>query len=59
MVSRNLQANYYPMPAAAFLETSQHRMTVLADHPHGVSAPDSGMLEIMLGMLLLWLINLK
>jgi alpha-mannosidase II len=37
-----LQANYYPMPAVAFLEDDDHRLTLLAEQPLGVASLERG-----------------
>jgi hypothetical protein len=44
-----VEANYYPMPTAAFLQDDKTRVTILGDVSHGVTSPKAGQLEIMLG----------
>lgn len=43
-----LQANYYPIPTAAYLEDQNTRLTVLTGSPLGCSSLKEGQIEIML-----------
>lgn len=43
-----LQANYYPIPTAAYLEDKTTRLTVLTGSPLGGSSLKEGQMEIML-----------
>nr|XP_026489734.1 alpha-mannosidase 2 [Vanessa tameamea] len=42
-----LQANFYPLPAAAFLQDGGARLTLLTSTPLGAAALRSGQLEVM------------
>ncbi|XP_063231157.1 alpha-mannosidase 2 [Bacillus rossius redtenbacheri] len=42
-----LQANYYPLPSAAFIEDDDIRLTVLSAQPLGVAALKQGQIEVM------------
>ncbi|XP_058058163.1 alpha-mannosidase 2 [Anopheles bellator] len=42
-----LQANYYPVPSAMFIEDENYRLTLLSGQPLGGSSLSSGELEIM------------
>nr|CAD7399005.1 unnamed protein product [Timema cristinae] len=42
-----LQANYYPLPGAVFIEDDEMRLTVLTAQPLGVAALKPGQVEIM------------
>ena len=37
-----LQGNFYPMPTAALLQNSTHRLSLLAAQPHGVASLKPG-----------------
>ncbi|XP_034950433.1 alpha-mannosidase 2 [Chelonus insularis] len=41
------QGNYYPLPAAAYIEDDRVRLTILTGQPLGVASMNSGQLEIM------------
>lgn len=43
-----INSNYYPMAAGAFLESKSQRFSIFVDHPHGVTMPSDGTLEVML-----------
>ncbi|PAV88948.1 hypothetical protein WR25_24382, partial [Diploscapter pachys] len=43
-----LQANFYPMPASAFIEDSTSRLSLLGSQALGVASLKSGYLEVML-----------
>lgn len=43
-----LEANYYPITTMAMLEDDTRRLTLHADHSHGVASLEQGCLEIML-----------
>ncbi|XP_038058190.1 alpha-mannosidase 2-like isoform X2 [Patiria miniata] len=43
-----IQANYYPMPNMAFLESSDTRLTLLTNHPSGVACLQTGWFEVVL-----------
>ncbi|CAH2250872.1 alpha-mannosidase 2 [Pararge aegeria] len=42
-----LQANFYPLPAAAYIEDENSRLTLLTSTPLGMAALQSGQIEIM------------
>ncbi|XP_045502615.1 alpha-mannosidase 2 [Colias croceus] len=42
-----LQANFYPLPAAAYIEDESTRLTILTSTPLGVAALQPGQIEIM------------
>ncbi|CAG2066315.1 unnamed protein product, partial [Timema podura] len=42
-----LQANYYPLPGAVFIEDDETRLTILTAQPLGVAALKPGQVEIM------------
>uniref|UniRef100_A0A146M558 Alpha-mannosidase n=1 Tax=Lygus hesperus TaxID=30085 RepID=A0A146M558_LYGHE len=42
-----LQANYYPMPSAAYIEDGSMRMTIISGQPLGVASLNPGQIEIM------------
>lgn len=42
-----LQANFYPMPAAAYIEDEDARFTVLTSTPLGMAALQPGQIEVM------------
>ena len=42
-----LQGNFYPMPAAAYIEDSNTRLTILTAQPLGVSSLKQGHIEIL------------
>ncbi|PZC73618.1 hypothetical protein B5X24_HaOG209035 [Helicoverpa armigera] len=42
-----LQANFYPLPAATYIEDDKFRFTVLTSTPLGMAALQSGQIEIM------------
>ncbi|KAK7790667.1 hypothetical protein R5R35_002442 [Gryllus longicercus] len=42
-----IQANYYPMPTAAFIEDSDKRLTILSAEPVGFGSLKEGQLEVM------------
>lgn len=42
-----LQGNYYPMPAAAYIEDAKTRLTILSAQPLGVSSLKQGHIEIL------------
>lgn len=41
-----LQANFYPMPSQAYIQDSQHRLTLHTAQSLGVSSLDSGLYSI-------------
>lgn len=41
-----LQANYYPLPTATYIEDADLRMTVLSKQPLGSASLASGELEV-------------
>jgi alpha-mannosidase II len=41
-----LQANYYPLPTAAYIQDKRLRLTLLAAQPLGGSSLESGHLEV-------------
>ncbi|XP_041966590.1 LOW QUALITY PROTEIN: alpha-mannosidase 2x [Alosa sapidissima] len=43
-----LQANFYPMPTMAYIQDSQHRLTLHTAQALGVTSLDSGQLEVIL-----------
>lgn len=43
-----LQANYYPLPSATYIEDSTLRMTVLSRQPLGTASLSSGEIEVMM-----------
>ncbi|CAG9818669.1 unnamed protein product [Phaedon cochleariae] len=43
-----LQANYYPMPATAYIEDKNMRLTVTSSSPLGCSSLSAGQIEVML-----------
>ncbi|KAJ8313402.1 hypothetical protein KUTeg_009030 [Tegillarca granosa] len=43
-----LQANYYPMPAMAYIEDEKTRFSVLTAQSLGVSSLEKGVIEVML-----------
>ncbi|XP_022090706.1 alpha-mannosidase 2-like [Acanthaster planci] len=43
-----LQANYYPMPSMAFLESSDTRLSLLTNHPSGVASLQPGWFDVVL-----------
>lgn len=43
-----LQANFYPMPSQAYIQDSQHRLTLHTAQSLGVSSLDSGQLEVIM-----------
>ncbi|KAL0819795.1 hypothetical protein ABMA28_007833 [Loxostege sticticalis] len=43
----SLQANFYPLPAAAYIEDDANRFTVLTSTPLGMAALQPGQIEIM------------
>lgn len=43
-----LQANFYPMPTATFVEDDRHRLSLLSGQPLGVASLETGWLEVML-----------
>ncbi|XP_076980368.1 alpha-mannosidase 2x isoform X3 [Tamandua tetradactyla] len=43
-----LQANFYPMPAMAYVQDEQHRLTLLTAQALGVSSLGEGQLEVIL-----------
>ncbi|XP_058012602.1 alpha-mannosidase 2x isoform X4 [Ahaetulla prasina] len=43
-----LQANFYPMPVMAYIQDSQHRLTLHTAQALGVSSLSSGQLEVIL-----------
>lgn len=42
-----LQANFYPLPAAAYIEDDHLRLTLLTSTPLGVAALQPGQIEVM------------
>ncbi|EDO40866.1 predicted protein [Nematostella vectensis] len=48
-----IQANFYPMPTMAFLEDSNHRLSLLSAQPNGVAGLQTGMLEVVMDRRLL------
>lgn len=42
-----LQANYYPMPQAAYIEDDKTRLTIISAQPLGVSSLKQGQLEVL------------
>jgi hypothetical protein len=45
-----VETNYYPMPSAVLLQNQKTRITIVGDHPHGVTQIENGNVEIMLGI---------
>ncbi|XP_033625276.1 alpha-mannosidase 2-like isoform X1 [Asterias rubens] len=43
-----IQANYYPMPSMAYLESSSTRMSLLTSHPSGVASLETGWIDVVL-----------
>ncbi|XP_066557713.1 alpha-mannosidase 2x isoform X2 [Amia ocellicauda] len=43
-----IQANFYPMPSMAYIQDSQHRLTLHTAQALGVSSLDNGQLEVIL-----------
>jgi len=43
-----IQANYYPMPAATYIEDSSLRLTLLGRQPLGTASMASGQLEVIM-----------
>uniref|UniRef100_A0A8D3DLW7 Alpha-mannosidase n=1 Tax=Scophthalmus maximus TaxID=52904 RepID=A0A8D3DLW7_SCOMX len=43
-----LQANFYPMPSQAYIQDSQHRLTLHTAQSLGVSSLESGQLEVIM-----------
>lgn len=43
-----LQANFYPMPTQAYIQDSQHRLTLHSAQALGVTSLESGQLEVIL-----------
>ncbi|ODN03448.1 Alpha-mannosidase 2 [Orchesella cincta] len=43
-----LQANYYPLPTATYIEDSDLRMTIVSKQPLGTASLSSGEVEVML-----------
>lgn len=41
-----LQANYYPLPTATYIEDSDLRMTVLSKQPLGTASLSTGEIEV-------------
>uniref|UniRef100_A0A1I8A5A0 Glyco_hydro_38C domain-containing protein n=1 Tax=Steinernema glaseri TaxID=37863 RepID=A0A1I8A5A0_9BILA len=43
-----LQAHFYPMPGAAFIEDSEHRLSLFGAQALGVASLQPGWIEVML-----------
>lgn len=46
--SLGIEANYYPITTAAFIQDQQLRLTVLTNHAQGAASLEPGFLEVML-----------
>lgn len=42
-----IQANYYPMPSAAFIEDGKLRLSILSAQPVGMASLKEGQLEVI------------
>lgn len=42
------QANYYPLPAAAYIEDTKTRLTVATAQPLGVASMGTGQIEVVI-----------
>lgn len=43
-----IEANYYPITTAAFIQDEKHRLTLLTSHAQGAASLEPGSLEVML-----------